>query len=160
MAKLVTRLPRWVLLLGAGLIVVVLTPFLFTTRHQGTKRLICDQCGLREEIRSEGLAGSAAPVREQRTFQETELSRWFAVRLGTNCQHTWRFNHYAGERYLCLGGLHLWTIVGSHGSLATSSLVDLSAEDRIRLESLLQGSPEACRRFIRNNLRGRSDPDE
>jgi hypothetical protein len=156
------RPPKVLLWLVIGLFMAAvcgLVPFAITKRQKATRTLICDQCGIRTWISTDELVGSSAPAKEQRTFQNTELSRWFASHITTNCQHTWRLNHSSGQTYVSVAGLRLWTISGTAGSSPTPLLVYLSPDDRARLESLFRQSPDACRSFIHARLKGADESD-
>src|SRR6185503_7328956 len=157
MAKFAPRVPFWLVVVICAVIIAALAPLAITKKRKSTKALLCDQCGIRLWISSDVLAGSSVPAQEQRTFEDTELSRWFASHITTNCQHTWRFNHSSGQTYVSFAGRRLWKISGASGSSPTPPLVYFSADDRARVESLLRRSPDECRAFIHARLQGKED---
>ena len=155
MARFTPRVPLWLVIVACMVLAGALAPFAIVKRQKTTKALICDQCGIRLWIASNELVGSSAPSREKRTLEPTELSRWFASHITTNCQHTWQFNHSSGQTYASFAGLRLWKISGASGSGHTPSIVNFSAEDRAEVETHLRQSPEACRSFIHDRLQGK-----
>ena len=160
MAKFMPKAPMWFVALLCAATIAALAPFAVTKRHKSTKAFICDQCGIRLWVSSDELATSSRAAREQRTFEDTKLSRWFSAHISTNCQHSWRFNHSSGQTYLSFARQRLWKISSSAGSSPTPPLVFFSADDQARVESLLRHSPDECRTFIRARLQGKEDTDE
>lgn len=154
MAKFISRVPLWFVMLLCVVIFAALAPFVFTKRHKSTKAFICDQCGIRLWVSLDELANYSGVPREQRTFEDTKLSRWFSAHISTNCPHSWRFNHSSGQTYLSFGRQRLWTISGSAGSSPTPPLVYFSEDDQARVEALLRRSPDECRTFIHARLQG------
>jgi hypothetical protein len=157
MAKFAPKVPLWAVMLLCCVMVAALAPFIITKRHESAKALICDQCGIRSFVVSEKLVESLNPIREQSSFEETDLSLWFRAHISTN---TWRLNGSSGETYWRLAGLRLWKISSSSGSWTTPSLIYFSADERAQLEGLLRRSPDACRNFIHAKLQGKEGPDE
>jgi len=160
MAKFTPRVPLWLVVVACLVLTGALAPFAIVKKHKASKALVCDQCGIRLWIASDGLVSSSTPATEQRTLEHTALSRWFDSHITTNCQHTWRFNHSSGQTYLSLAGLCLWKISSVSGSSPTPPLVYFSVDDQARVESLLLRSPDACRSFIHARLQGKEETDE
>lgn len=144
------RTPLWLMVIACIALAAVLAPF--AKRHKTTKTFLCDQCGIQLRTASDKLVKSSAPVQESRTLKHTELSRWFASHITTNCQHTWRFNHSSGQIYVSLAGFRVWNISGSSGSSPTPTLIYFSADDRTQVEQVLRQSPDACQSFIHASL--------
>jgi hypothetical protein len=155
MPKFIPRVPLWLVMILCLVIIAALAPFVLTKRSLSTKAHICEYCGLKLRVKSDEIVGRPAPIKEQRTFEDTELSHWFVAHLSTNCQHRWTSNYLSRQtqNYASLGGLRLWKISAVYGSSTTPSLIHLSPEDRSHLETLLRQNPDACRTFIHDRLK-------
>jgi hypothetical protein len=133
--------------------VAVLFPLAISKKHQSSKAFFCDQCGIRMWVNTNEMINSTRSG-EQRRMEDTELSRWFATHVGTNCQHTWRLNHFTDRTYVAFARFPLWQISGVSGSLNTPALIYLAEDDRERVEKLLARNREDCRNYIRSRLQG------
>ena len=153
------RFPWWVALASVILALAGL-PFAVVKRGYSAKDSFCDKCGVQLFVESDKVVGSSGPLVELSTFKETELSRWFTSRFGTNCLHTWQRKNFSGQTYYSLGRVRLLKIVGFSGSGNSPSLLYLFPSDREKLESLFRQSPDACRQFIHARLLMLPEKDE
>ncbi len=159
MGKSLARASFWFTIIACVVFLVVSAPFLIAKRQKNTKTFICDQCGIRLWVTSDELVRSSGAARENRSLEQTELSRWFSAHITKNCPHTWRFNHSSRQTYVSLAGLRIWKISGGAGSSPTPPIVFFSADDRAKVESLFQRSPAACQKFIHDRLQGKEETD-
>jgi hypothetical protein len=162
MARFAPKIPLWAIMLLCVVMVTALAPFVIVKKYDNTMALMCNQCGVKLWVSSAGLADSTNRVRKvtDHTFEHTELSRWFSANISSNCQHSWQTNLRYARTYMSLGENRLWDVSRAFGSSPRPSLIDLSADDRARLENLLRQSPDACRNFIHAALQGREVAEE
>ena len=88
--------------------IAALAPFAITKKYERSNTLMCNQCGVEYVVDSYGFAGAAKPLIEKRSYEHTELSRWFNDHISTNCQHTWQTNTLYARTYMSVGENRLW----------------------------------------------------
>lgn len=144
----------------ACLIAIVALLFVTTRRSKTTADYFCNRCGIRLWVTTDQPLHSSAPAQEQRTLEQTGLSRWFTAHLSTNCEHAWNTNHVSTLVYVSLAGHRLWKDFGASGSWTTPPLIYLGSNDSAHLEAVLKESPEACRLFIHERLQLKPETDD
>jgi len=146
------KFPFWLFVLICIAVLVAVSPFAFTKKYKTTNAHVCDQCGIRQWTRSEGQPSMTPSSKQQITLEETELSRWFATNISTNCQHTWHINSSSVQAYLYFGTLRLWQISCGSGYWSTPPIIYLSSDEQLELENRLKENPEACKKYIHDRL--------
>ncbi len=158
-----TTSPRFRVLLWVfgGVLIALLLVSLVTTRwHKGATAQFCEQCGIRLWITSDHPVESNPQSSEERSLEDTDLSRWFKAHISPDCEHKWRFNHSTSYVYLSIAGRQVWKISGVAGSYPTPPIILQFDREKAQVESLYRESPEKCTSYIRSRLQWKTDVTE
>lgn len=141
-----------VCVLAGAACVGLLLPALPLTNYQTWRREVCSRCGMLSYVRESGLWQDESTRRHFRSLELTPLSKWHTTKISGDCRHEWEFNHNETSHSTRLFGFELRSGATESGGRSVPSLVELSPEDRARLEGLLRQNPEACQDYITKRL--------
>ncbi|MCC7145854.1 MAG: hypothetical protein IT443_05365 [Phycisphaeraceae bacterium] len=127
-------------------------------RYSSSTVYYCSQCGIYNYVHAEGNLNAPADIRKEHLVHN-ELSRWYFEHIDPNCRHTvWQPKSSTSVNFASLAGYRLWDNVRKSATHTIPRLLPFGESEKEMLETLLKESPEACKQYIRDNLKDSLHP--